>query len=213
MELFFINWGILIGVMTVGLVSPGPDFVVAVRNSIQYNRQAGIFTALGFAVAVAVHVTYCLTGLATLISQSILLFNIFKYVGAAYLFYVGFCALRSKGFTMDEQNPLSEKLMMTNIQALRSGFITNLFNPKATMFFLALFTQILSPDVPAWTSIIYGLTCIIMTAIWFSIVATILTTPVIRARFLRYSKWIDRLCGGVLIALGIRLALTKVVGQ
>jgi threonine/homoserine/homoserine lactone efflux protein len=110
---------------------------------------------------------------------------------------------------MDDEATLEHKNTMTDLQALRSGFITNLFNPKATMFFLALFTQILNPEMPFWTSIIFGLTCVVMTATWFSIVATILTAPIIRARFMRYSKWIDRVCGGVLIALGIRLALTK----
>lgn len=209
MQDFFLNWGILIGVFTIALASPGPDFVIAVRNSIQYSRRIGIVTAIGFAAGVAVHVTYCLMGLATLISQSILVFNVLKFIGAAYLFYVGISALRSKGFSMDDTSITTEKKMMTNWQALRSGFITNLFNPKATLFFLALFTQILDPNIPHWMSAVYGATCIAMTGIWFSIVATVLTTPAVRNRFIRYSKWIDRVCGGVLIALGLRLALTK----
>ena len=90
-----------------------------------------------------------------------------------------------------------------------AGFITNLFNPKATLFFLALFTQILSPDIAMGAKIVYGLTCIVMTMIWFSIVATVLTTPKIRAAFLRASKWIDRVCGGLFVALGIKLAVTR----
>ncbi len=209
MQDFFLNWGILIGVFTIALASPGPDFVIAVRNSIQYSRHTGMMTALGFAAGVAVHVTYCLMGLATLISQSILIFNILKFIGAAYLFYVGISALRSKEFSMDDTSSPTEKNMMTDWQAFRSGFITNLFNPKATLFFLALFTQILDPHISHWVSAVYGITCIVMTAIWFSIVATVLTTPAVRNRFIRYSKWIDRVCGGALIALGLRLALTK----
>lgn len=209
MQDFFMNWAILVGVFTIALASPGPDFVIAVRNSIQYSRRIGIITAIGFAAGVAVHVTYCLMGLATLISQSILIFNILKFIGAAYLFYVGISALRSKGFSMDDTSDTADKKTMSGWQAFRSGFITNLFNPKATLFFLALFTQILDPNIPHWTSAIYGMTCIAMTGIWFSIVATVLTTPAVRAQFMRYSKWIDRVCGGVLIALGLRLALTK----
>jgi RhtB (resistance to homoserine/threonine) family protein len=209
MQDFVTNWAILVGVFTIALASPGPDFVIAVRNSIQYSRRIGILTAFGFAAGVAVHVSYCLMGLATLISQSILIFNILKFIGAAYLFYVGVSALRSKGFTMDDTTPHQEQKKMTDWQALQSGFITNLFNPKATLFFLALFTQILDPNIPHWASAIYGLTCILMTALWFSIVATVLTTPKIRGQFIKYSKWIDRVCGGVLIALGLRLALTK----
>jgi RhtB (resistance to homoserine/threonine) family protein len=209
MHEFLINWAILIGVFTIALASPGPDFVIAVRNSIQYNRRTGVMTAFGFAAGVAIHVSYCLMGLATIISQSIIVFSILKFVGAAYLFYVGVTSLRSQGFSMVEANHNAQKQDITALQAFRSGFITNLFNPKATLFFLALFTQILSPDVPYWTSAFYGLTCVIMTAIWFSIVATVLTTPVIRAQFLKFSKWIDRVCGVALIALGIRLAYSK----
>lgn len=209
MQDFFINWAILAGVFTIALASPGPDFVIAVRNSIRYNRRAGILTAFGFAAGVAVHVTYCLMGLATLISQSILVFTVLKYIGAAYLSYVGISALRSKGFAMEADSPVTGHAQIGDLAALRSGFITNLFNPKATLFFMALFTQILDPNMSHWVSVIFGLTCILMTALWFSIVATVLTTPVIRAHFLKFSKWIDRVCGGVLLALGLRLALTK----
>lgn len=210
MQDFLMNWGILIGVFTIALASPGPDFVIAVRNSIQFSRRAGIMTAIGFGLGVGVHVSYCLMGLATLISQSILIFNILKFIGAAYLFYVGISALRSKGFSMSEQQQGIAARAMTDGEALRSGFITNLFNPKATLFFLALFTQILDPHLLSLgTSIVYGLTCVVMTTVWFSVVATVLTTAKIRAQFVRFSKWIDRACGVALIALGLRLALTK----
>lgn len=208
MQDFWTNWLMLVAVFTVALASPGPDFVMAVRNSIMGSRKAGIFTAIGFGLGVAVHVAYCLAGLALVISQSVFLFGIIKWIGAAYLFYVGYHALRSKGFAAPE-NGFGEKLSISPFQALRSGFITNLFNPKATLFFLALFTQILSPDIDLYAKAAYGLTCVVMTMIWFSFVAGVLTTAKIRALFLRASKWIDRVCGGLLIALGIKLAVTK----
>jgi RhtB (resistance to homoserine/threonine) family protein len=208
MDGFFSNWLMLIVVFTVALASPGPDFVMAVRNSVMGSRKAGIFTAIGFGLGVAIHVSYCLAGLALVISQSVMAFNIIKWIGAAYLFYVGWQALKSKGYTPPEDGA-EARPAMTPVQALRSGFITNLFNPKATLFFLALFTQILSPDIAMAAKIVYGLTCIVMTMIWFSIVATVLTTPRIRAAFLRASKWIDRVCGGLFVALGIKLAVTR----
>jgi RhtB (resistance to homoserine/threonine) family protein len=208
MDTFFSNWLMLVVVFTVALASPGPDFVMAVRNSVMGSRKAGIFTAIGFGLGVGIHVAYCLAGLALVISQSVMLFNVIKWIGAAYLFYVGYQALKSKGYTPPEEGA-AEKPAMTARQALRSGFITNLFNPKATLFFLALFTQILSPDIDMTAKVVYGLTCIFMTMIWFSIVATVLTTPKIRAAFLRASKWIDRVCGGLFVALGIKLAVTK----
>jgi RhtB (resistance to homoserine/threonine) family protein len=205
---FWANWLLLLVVFPVALASPGPDFVMAVRNSVMYSRRAGVFTAIGFGLGVAVHVTYCLAGLALVIAQSVVLFNIIKWIGAAYLFYVGVKALRSRG--MDAAGMTGGNApSLTPAQALRSGFVTNLFNPKATMFFLALFTQVLDPQLMTLHKLVYGLTCVVMTVLWFSVVATVLTAPPVRARFLRLSRWIDRVCGGLFIALGLKLALTR----
>ena len=209
MEQFISQWVLLIGLMMVALVSPGPDFVMTVKNSILNSRRAGLMTALGLALGVIIHVTYCMVGLATIISKSILLFNIIKYVGAAYLIYIGVMALRSKGFDGAISVDQGDKQKMTDWQALSSGFITNVFNPKATMFFLAMFTQIVDPHVPLGVQLVYGATCFSMTFLWFSIVATILTVETVRSRFLRAAQWIDRICGAALIALGLRLAVTK----
>lgn len=208
MDTFVSNWLLMIAVFSVALASPGPDFVMAVRNSVMGSRKAGIFTAIGFGLGVAIHVAYCLAGLALVISQSVFLFSVIKWIGAAYLFWVGYHALKSKGYVPPEEGADAPPAMSAG-EALRSGFITNLFNPKATLFFLALFTQILSPDIALGAKVVYGMTCIIMTMLWFSIVATILTAPKIRAAFLRASKWIDRVCGGLFIALSLKLAVTK----
>ncbi len=210
---FLLNWGILCSVFMIALMSPGPDFVMAVKHAVCYDRRAGIVTAAGFAGGVSVHVTYCLLGLATVIAQSILLFNIFKFIGAGYLIYIGVQSLCSKGFGGDTDVTKTAAVSMSDMKAFRAGFITNLFNPKATLFFMALFTQIIHPDFPAAIGFLYGATCVVMTFLWFTVVASVLTTPHIKARFLRASKWIDRVCGVALLALGIRLALTKVAAS
>ncbi len=206
------EWLILITVFGMAVMAPGPDFVIAIRNSIVHSRRAGIFTAIGFGLGVMVHVAYSIVGIATIISQSIVLFNIIKMVGAAYLIFIGFKALMSKGQAphingnLENQKP---KKQMGAWTALGSGFVTNLFNPKATLFFLALFTQILDPGMPLTVKAMFGLTCVFMTAGWFSIVAVVLTNKSFQARFLRFTKWIDRVCGGLMIALGVKLALTR----
>lgn len=205
---YFDEWLILLTLQIFALASPGPDFVMAVRNSIVYSRLAGIFTAFGFAIGVGVHVVYCMVGLAAVISQSVMLFTIIKYIGAGYLFYIGVKALRSKGYNKDITIDESKK-SMTNFQAFRSGFITNLFNPKATMFFLAVFTQVVDPATPMNVQFVYGLTLVVSTAAWFCFVALVLTNPTIKQVFLRFTKWIDKVCGGLMVALGIKLVLTK----
>jgi RhtB (resistance to homoserine/threonine) family protein len=212
MEQFWLNLILLFFVFGLPLISPGPDFIVAVRNSILYSRKIGLVTALGFALGVIVHVVYTLFGIAAIIAQSVVLFNILKYAGAAYLFYIGYKSLRSKGFD-ENQNETEGRVQkdMTPRKALWSGFLTNVLNPKATLFFLAVFSQFINANTPMIEQLAYGGLCITMTGIWFSIVAIVLTNSKIKAVFLKATKYIDRVCGAVLIALGIKLALSKAV--
>jgi len=89
------------------------------------------------------------------------------------------------------------------------GFLTNLLNPKATLFFLALFTQVISPETPINVQLVYGASCFVIVTGWFSFVAFVLTAPRVKSTFLKSAKWIDRISGGVMIALGVRLLWTK----
>ncbi len=186
---------------------------MAVRNSIVYSRRAGIFTAIGFGLGVLVHVTYTIFGISAIIAKSILLFNIIKWAGAVYLVYIGIQALRSKGMGQAAvENATSEappSASLPDFKALWSGFLTNALNPKATLFFLAIFSQIISPSTPFIWQAIYGLTCAVMAILWFSLVSLVLSQGTVKAFFLRATKWIDRVCGALLITLGIKVALTS----
>ena len=208
---FLMQWLTLVAVFSLAVVSPGPDFVIAVRNSVLHSRRAGLFTALGFGAGVLIHVTYTVLGLAALIAQSILIFNFLKFAGAVYLIWIGIQAIRSKGMHDVDVNGLRAQstALLTDIAAFRSGFLTNVLNPKATLFFLAIFSQIIRPDTPQIWQAIYGLTCAAMVTTWFSIVAVLLTQERIRAQFLKAAQWIDRVCGVLLIGLGIKVALAS----
>ena len=207
---YWAEWLMLVALMLTAAASPGPDLVLAIRNSLVYSRRAGLFTALGFGLGVSVHVTYGIIGISGLIAQSATLFTAIKYAGAAYLVWIGWKALRSRGHaTLDLTGETRGRADLAAWAALRSGLVTNLLNAKAMLFFLALFTQILRPGLPIGVQIFYGLTCVTVVTAWFSFVATVLTDRRVRNRFLHLSKWIDRLCGGLLIALGVRIALSK----
>lgn len=207
---FFFNWLMIASLVLLACMSPGPDFIMTVRNSLTYSRRAGIWTAMGFGFAEIIHVSYCIIGIGALIAQSILLFNLLKYAGAAYLLYIGFQALRSKGFHADTDGVPAGK-NISDLQALQMGFLTNLLNPKATMFFLALFTQVIDPHTLLSTQILYGATAITVTVLWFSFVSMVLTHRKIKNKFLGCARLIDRICGSVMIAFGLRLALAKAV--
>lgn len=211
MNLWF-DWLTVISLVLLAAASPGPDFVMAVRNSVLHSRRAGVFTALGFGCGVAVHTLYCALGIAALIGQSVVLFNAIKYIGAAYLVYIGIRALRSKGY--EHMTVVGEETVRQSTysayRAWRDGFLTNLLNPKATMFFLALFTQIIRPDTPLAVLALYGASASAVTVIWFSTVATVLNQRHIRRMFLNFAGWVDRICGIFMIGLGIRLAMSNI---
>ncbi len=204
-----INALLLAGIFGVAVLSPGPDLIMVIRNALSYGRLAGFWTALGLGFSIFVHVTYTSLGLATLIAQSILLFTVIKVIGAVYLIYMGVKALRSKGIDTLDVKTIDSKQSLSAFKAWTQGFITNLFNPKATLFFLALFSQFIHPDHPVWVYGVYGAVCFSLIVVWFSLVSLFLTIPSIRDIFMRLSKWVDRVCGTLFIALGIKLALAK----
>ncbi len=210
-SIYFIQWLTLAAVNVLAVMSPGPDFVMAVRNSVVYSRRVGVFTALGFSIGVLVHVTYTVLGIAAIIAQSVMAFNIIKYAGAAYLIWIGYHALRSKGMKTEIIDGVLIKTgvkQMGDFAAFRSGFLTNLLNPKAALFFLAIVSQIIRPETPLFWQAVYGLTCSVITMAWFSAIAFVLTQGRVRNTFLKATKWIDRACGSLMIALGIKVALT-----
>ncbi|MUT69810.1 LysE family transporter [Stutzerimonas frequens] len=202
--------------MTVALVhllavaSPGPDFAVVVRESVAQGRRAGSWTALGVGCGIFVHVAYSLLGIGLIVSQSIVLFNLFKWLAAAYLVYLGWRALRARPMSLEAIDGANAPVARTAWRAFVIGFVTNGLNPKATLFFLSLFTVVISPDTPLLVQAGYGVYLAGATALWFLLVAWLFSRGRVRAGFARMGHWFDRLTGAVLIGLGARLALSEI---
>jgi|SRR3989344_623913 len=190
------------------VVSPGPDFIMITRNSLIYSKRTGVYSAIGLGIGILVHIIYSLIGIGLIISKSILLFSIIKFLGAGYLIYIGY-----KSITSHSKTNLSlyenKKNDLTKIQALKMGFITNVTNPKATLFFLSLFSVVISPTTPVFIKILYGLEMSVVTSLWFIFVAIIFSHRLIKGRIDRIQNTASKLMGAILIALGIKLALTS----
>lgn len=189
-------------------MSPGPDFIMVVKNALTYSRKTGIWTAIGLGMGIIVHIFYCLAGLAFIISQSIVLFSIIKFLGAAYLIYVGFKSITAQS-TKVEIHEQTKKEDLSWRAALKSGFFTNVLNPKVTLFFLGLFTLMITPGTPAVTLGIISLIMVVDTILWFSLVAIFLTEKRIRIIFEKFQNTFNKIFGGLLIAFGIKVALTQ----
>ena len=192
------------------VASPGPDFAVVVRESVANGRRAGTWTALGVGCAIFLHVTYSLLGIGLIVSQSIVLFSALKWLAAAYLVYIGIKALRAQpSVAGDEQAIAVEPVQRTARGAFVSGFITNGLNPKATLFFLSLFTVVINPHTPLLVQAGYGVYLAAATATWFCMVAWLFSQARVRAGFSRMGHWFDRAMGVVLVGLGIKVALAR----
>lgn len=188
------------------VISPGPDFAMVMKNSLSYSRKAAISTAAGLGSGMLVHAFYCLMGIGLLISQSIVLFNIIKFIGAAYLIYIGWKSMTSNTPSTVDQS-IAKHTDISMWKGFRIGFLCNVLNPKATLFMFALFTQVIDIQTPMLIQALYGLYVGTATFIWFAFLASVLSLQVIRNGVRRIQHALERVMGVILIALGLKVAL------
>ena len=185
----------------VALISPGPDFVVACRNTLLYSRAIGIYTAIGFGLGIMVHISYAVFGLSWLITNHSFVFAIIQYMGAAYLIYIGVQSFSNFESKVNSNTSVSS-LSIEAVKAVRIGLITNVLNPKATLFFLSLFSSMLTPDVSNASLIVLSILLVGSTMLWFSIVALLISHPRFTAVLKRYEKTVQQFFGVLLIGIG-----------
>jgi len=186
------------------LIIPGPDFAVILRQNLHFGRRIGILTALGIGAGISVHVLYSLAGVAALLQSSAWLLRAAELLGAAWLLYLGIVFIRPS----QAANPTTDKNHPSTNHPVRAfwlGFMTNATNPKATLFFLALFTSVISSQTPLSVRLLYGLWMCLATALWFVLVSLLFTQNNLHQRFLRLSRPLEAAMGFLLIAFSLRL--------
>lgn len=187
------------------VVLPGPDFIITVRNSIRYGYFKGTLTALGIGAGISIHVIYTLIGVSIIIKHSIWLMSILKVLSAMYLFFLGYKILINNekiniNFEIKEQG-------LSNYHAFTMGFMTNALNPKATIFFLSIFTTLVSVTTPLKIQAVYGIWMCMVNALWFIFVAKFFSYSSIREQFLKNINLFEKGMGAGLILLAIILLL------
>jgi len=186
---------------------PGADFVMVTRTSISNGRLAGLYMSLGMSLSVCIHASYSIAGLAVVIANSAWLFSAIKYLGAAYLIYLAWQLLTTRETVNKDQS--NSTTQMSPFIALRMGFTCNILNPKTSIFFLSIFTQVVSVDTPLIMQASYGLIIILAHFIWYSGVTLLLSHPNILPRFNRQKQKIDKIAGVVLMIIAINLILVN----
>lgn len=192
------------------VVAPGPDFAVTIRQSVRFGRWVGICTALGIGAGISVHVLYTLLGVGALMHTTPWLLTVAKVVGGAYILYLGVSLLRSQPKSVLEGDSATDEAAteQTLLKAFTTGFLTNATNPKATLFFLAIFTTLISTTTPLAIQALYGVWMCGVNALWFVIVALFFSSNRVRLLFLRTGHWFERTMGVILILFAGRLILS-----
>ncbi len=211
MHQYIVELASLMAIFAFAIVSPGADLAMVMRQAMVHGRKQAIITSFGVGTSLMFHVTYTILGLGLIISQSIYLFNIVKWLGAAYLIYIGIKALRAGKTELPaaEAKGVQTKSSQTALKAFTLGFAANALNPKPVFFFLSIFSTVVHAHTPVGIKFGYGLVMASCLILWFVGVSLFMTTPRMRAAFQRASQWIDRTSGVVFIALGIKLATEK----
>ena len=199
---FWHGFAVITFVHLLAAASPGPDFAFVTRQSLVHGRKAGLLASVGIALGLAIHIAYSAAGLAAVIAHSVEWMLVIEIVGGAYLIHLGIGGLRSRPGDIDTTTTTVQD---SPVRLITGGFLCNAFNPKAPIYFLALFTVVLSPDLPAPTLIAYGAWLMVLQWVWFSLVASVFAQGWVRSRLLAARHWIDRIFGVAMIGLGIRV--------
>ena len=201
----------LIIVTTVHLLAaaaPGPDFILVSQQTLSNGNRAGLLCSLGIALGLSVHILYSSLGLAALIANSSSALWSIKLLGGCYLIYLGISGLRARaGNHQTEQ--LTTATESSALKTIGLGFLCNALNPKAPIYFVSLFTIVLSKDTPAQHLLIYGLWMMVLQLAWFSFLTLLLSRPLVTSKFQRMGHWIDRVAGGAMLILGLKVLATR----
>ncbi len=189
------------------VASPGPDFAIVLRQSLRHGRRAAIWTSVGIGCGLSVHIAYSLLGLGFLLKDSPRALFVMKCLGAAYLAWIGVQALRSRPRSGDIDLAGTAAAGPSDRAAWTTGFLVNMLNPKAALFFISLFPLAVSPQTPRWMQAGYGAWMLVTTMGWFAFVSVAFTRPEVRAAFLRHGHWIDRGLGVVFLGFAASLAV------
>ena len=195
------TWFSLLAICCLGAMSPGPSLAVVLRHTISNGRAHGMITAISHAAGVAIWALLTVWGLAVLVVEWPLVYQLLTYAGALYLMWMGIKALRSKGAGPMHVEPVKAPIT----EAARDGLMVSLLNPKLAFFFIALFSQFVSAELVLADKLIMMGTASVIDAVWYIIVALVLSHSQVLKKLQSKSATIDKISGVILLGLAMRV--------
>jgi len=198
------------------LLSPGPDFVLVVKSAIRNKGKNAIGIALGIASANALYISLCLIGVGSILASSVTLMIVLKVIGGLFLIYLAVQALRASKGSYENldivEHSYSNKVKATFLKEFITGFMSGILNPKNLLFYLSLFTVVLTPEVGLAFKVGLGIWMTVIVFLWDILIIFTLSTPKVRSKFTKLAYYIDKVTGAILGFIGfaiVKSALTK----
>lgn len=195
------------GAITLGAMSPGPSFILVARTAVASSRRDAMAVALGMGIGCFIFALIALLGLQSLLLALPWLYTTLKMLGGAYLIYLALRMLRGANQPLMVEAVGHEPLGLR--RAFTTGLLTQLGNPNTAIVFGSVFAALLSHQIPMVLYIVLPLIALSIDLLWYAFVAFVLSSPRPRRVYLRFKAWFDRLGGGVMALLGLKLMLNK----
>ncbi|CNF02114.1 threonine export protein RhtC [Yersinia nurmii] len=193
----------------IALMSPGPDFFFVSQTAASRSRREAMMGVVGISLGIVVWAGVALMGLHLILQKMAWLHQVIMVGGGLYLCWMGWQLLKSARAKGELGEGEVEMTLPARGRTFLRGFLTNLSNPKAVIYFGSVFSLFVGDDVSAGAR--WGLFILIVaeTFIWFSVVACVFALPVMRRGYQRLSKWIDGLAGVLFVGFGLHLIFSK----
>ncbi|RTK93523.1 MAG: LysE family translocator [Neisseriaceae bacterium] len=196
----------VVSIATLAVISPGSDFAIVTKNTIVGGRSSGYSSALGIALSTWIHTLYCIVGVALILSQSPILFNIIKIIGVCYLLYIGITTFLSKFESSPDGHMLNNKQQVIN--SFKQGFLSNVTNPKTTLFYLSLFSMVINKNTGLSMQLMYGLVICLLHLVWFCLISYLISHPNIKHKFDRNVNTVNKIVGVLLVLIALKIIMT-----
>jgi threonine efflux protein len=200
---------IITSVHLLAAASPGPDFVLVSQQTISNGKRAGLLCSIGIALGLSIHILYSAFGLAAIIASSTTALWVIKLLGGSYLIYLGIKGLKARSNTQSVSEEQKIVPQRSAIKMIGLGFLCNALNPKAPIYFVSLFTIVISADTSASHLAMYGIWMMAIQFAWFSLVTALLSTPKVASKLQSGGYIIDRLAGGAMLLLGLKVLASR----
>ncbi|WP_171016831.1 LysE family translocator [Pseudalkalibacillus caeni] len=192
------------------ILTPGADTVLVTRNTLALGSKSGRTTALGTATGIFVHTCAVIIGISAILAASSVIYETIKWIGAAYLVYLGVKSFIT-GFTAQKEIAVTKKSQVVSTKSCYlQGVLTNVLNPKITVFFLTFLPQFVTPgDQTVQQFLLLGMTYIVLLVIWLFLYVFLLDLFKVWFEKPSTGRFFDFMTGSVMILLGLKLALEK----